>query len=70
METILEYFGRIVENVKEHERGGGYLSITIAAQFLRLFFNKENWTRESLVDKLQESHQMLDILIKELGGYM
>ena len=50
IEVIFAYFGRIVENIKENRHG--YLSINIASQFLRLFFNKENWTREGLVDKL------------------
>ena len=44
--------------------------MNIAAQFLRLFFNKDNWTRASLVDSFQKDYQILDLLIQELGYYL
>lgn len=68
IEVIIAYFRRLIDNIQYNKKG--YFSVNIAAQFLRLFFNKDNWTRASLVDSFQKDYQILDLLIKELGFYL
>ena len=68
VELIVVYFGRIIENIKKNE--SSYFSVMVAAQFLRLFFNKDSVTRVSLVDSFQKDHQLLNLLIQELSNYM
>lgn len=68
VESIITYFGRLIENIKRSEKS--YFSIQCAAQFLRLFFNKDGLTRANLIDSFQSDYQLLDNLIKDLGTYM
>lgn len=48
VEMIITYFGRFIEKIRASDKS--YFCVTATSQFLRLFFNKDNVTRASLVD--------------------
>ena len=47
-ELIVTFFGRLIDSLRNSE--SGYLCINAIAEFLRLFFNKDNFTRTMLVE--------------------
>ena len=67
-EYVLAYFARIIDNIKMHKQG--YFSVSIADNFVRLFNDKDDLKKSALLSSFQQEHNMLDLLILELGDYM
>ena len=68
IETIIFYFEKLVDNVRCCR--SGYVSSVVAFKFLKVFVSKQDVSKQTLVDKFENEHQLLDLLIAELNNYM